>query len=72
LKYSSGAQDSLRISILGRAVARLVLTMNYRMKAPLFVDTISPYPPFIYGWPDTTVSVSVGAEVVRKLPFYCS
>ena len=36
------------------------------------VDTISPYPPFIYSWPDTTVSVSVGAEVVRKLPFYCS
>ena len=36
------------------------------------VDTIPPYPPFIYSWPDTTVSVAVGAEVVRKLPFYCS
>jgi hypothetical protein len=36
------------------------------------VDTIPPYPPFIYGWPDTTVTVSVGSEVVRKLPFYCS
>ena len=36
------------------------------------VDTIPPYPPFIYSWPDTTVNVAVGAEVVRKLPFYCS
>ena len=36
------------------------------------VDTISPYRPFIYQWPDTTVNVTVGAEVVRKLPFYCS
>jgi hypothetical protein len=36
------------------------------------VDTIPPYPPFIYGWTDTTVDVAVGAEVVRKLPFYCS
>ena len=36
------------------------------------VDTIPPYPPFIYSWPDTTVDVAVGAEVVRKLPFYCS
>jgi len=36
------------------------------------VDTIPPYPPFTYGWPDTTVSVAVGAEVVRTLPFYCS
>src|SRR5512140_673104 len=36
------------------------------------VDTIPPYPPFIYNWPDTTVSVATGAEVVRKLPFYCS
>lgn len=36
------------------------------------VDTIPPYPPFIHGWPDTTVNVLVGAEVVRKLPFYCS
>jgi hypothetical protein len=36
------------------------------------VDTIPSYPPFIYSWPDTTVNVAVGAEVVRKLPFYCS
>ena len=36
------------------------------------VDTIAPYPPFIYSWPDTTVTVALGAEVVRKLPFYCS
>lgn len=36
------------------------------------VDTIAPYPPFIYSWPDTTVNVSVGAEAVRRLPFYCS
>lgn len=36
------------------------------------VDTIPPYPPFIYNWPDTTVNVAGGAEVVRKLPFYCS
>lgn len=36
------------------------------------VDTIPPYPPFIYSWTDTTVTVAVGAEVVRKLPFYCS
>lgn len=36
------------------------------------VDTIPPYLPFIYSWPDTTVTVAVGAEVVRKLPFYCS
>ena len=36
------------------------------------VDTIPPYPPFIYSWPDTTVELAVGAEVVRKLPFYCS
>ena len=36
------------------------------------VDTIPPYAPFIYTWPDTTVDVAVGAEVVRKLPFYCS
>ena len=36
------------------------------------VDTISPYPPFVYNWPDTTVDVGVGAEFVRKLPFYCS
>ena len=36
------------------------------------VDTIPPYAPFIYSWPDTTVTVAVGAEVVRKLPFYCS
>ena len=36
------------------------------------VDTLPPYPPFIYSWPDTTVNVAVGAEVVRKLPFYCS
>jgi len=38
----------------------------------MIVDTIPPYPPFTYGWPDTTVSVAVGAEVVRTLPFYCS
>ena len=36
------------------------------------VDTILPYPPFIYNWPDTTITVSAGAELVRKLPFYCS
>ena len=36
------------------------------------VDTIPPYAPFVYSWPDTTVNVAVGAEVVRKLPFYCS
>ena len=36
------------------------------------VDTISPSPPFVYNWPDTTVDVGVGAEFVRKLPFYCS
>jgi hypothetical protein len=36
------------------------------------VDTIPPYPPFIYSWPDTTVNVAVGAEVVRELSFYCS
>ena len=36
------------------------------------VDTIAPYPPFMYSWPDTTVNVAAGAEVVRKLPFYCS
>ena len=36
------------------------------------VDTIPPYPPFTYTWPDTSVNVAVGAEVVRKLPFYCS
>jgi len=36
------------------------------------VDTIPPYPPFIYAWPDTTVNVAAGAEVVRELPFYCS
>jgi hypothetical protein len=36
------------------------------------VDTISPYPPFIYTWPDTTVNVAAGGEVVRELPFYCS
>jgi hypothetical protein len=36
------------------------------------VDTIPPYPPFIYSWPDTTVNVPVGGEVVRTLPFYCS
>ncbi|MDB4914729.1 MAG: hypothetical protein JWM95_2373 [Gemmatimonadetes bacterium] len=36
------------------------------------VDTIPPYPPFIYAWADTTVNVDLGAEVVRKLPFYCS
>ena len=36
------------------------------------VDTIPPYPPFIYSWPDTTVMMTAGAEVVRKLPFYCS
>ena len=36
------------------------------------VDTIPPYPPFTYRWPDTTLSVAVGAEVVWKLPFYCS
>jgi hypothetical protein len=36
------------------------------------VDTIPPYPPFIYTWPYTTDNVAVGAEVVRTLPFYCS
>jgi len=36
------------------------------------VDTIPPYPPFIYSWPDTTLNVAVGADVVRPLPFYCS
>ena len=36
------------------------------------VDTIPPYPAFVYSWPDTTVNAAVGAEVVRKLPFYCS
>ena len=36
------------------------------------VDTIPPYPPFIYDWPDTTVHVAAHAEVVRELPFYCS
>jgi hypothetical protein len=36
------------------------------------VDTIPLFPPFIYGWPDTTMAVAPGAEVVRKLPFYCS
>ena len=36
------------------------------------VDTIPPYAPFVYNWLDTTVTVAVGAEVVRKLPFYCS
>ena len=36
------------------------------------VDTIPPYPPFIYDWPDTTINVAAGAEVVRKLPLYCS
>ena len=38
----------------------------------MIVDTIPPYPPFIYSWADTTVDVAAGAEVVRKLPFYCS
>lgn len=38
----------------------------------MLVDTIPPYPPFTYSWPDTTVDVAAGAEVVRKLPFYCS
>lgn len=36
------------------------------------VDTIRPFPPFIYTWPDTTVNVAAGAEVVHQLPFYCS
>jgi hypothetical protein len=36
------------------------------------VDTVAPFPPFVYDWPDTTLSVAAGAEVVRKLPFYCS
>jgi hypothetical protein len=36
------------------------------------VDTIPPFPPFIHSWPDTIVNVTGGAEVVRKLPFYCS
>jgi hypothetical protein len=36
------------------------------------VDTIPPDPPLIYSWPDTIVNAAVGAEVVRKLPFYCS
>ena len=36
------------------------------------VDTIPPSTPFVYSWPDTTVTVAAGAEVVRKLPFYCS
>ena len=36
------------------------------------VDTLAPYPPFVYSWPDTTVNVAAGAEVVRRLPFYCS
>jgi hypothetical protein len=38
----------------------------------IIVDMISPYPPFIYRWPDTTINVAAGAEVVRNLPFYCS
>ena len=36
------------------------------------VDTIASFAPFLYDWPDTTVSVAAGAEVVRTLPFYCS
>ena len=43
----------------------------HRVRATI-VDTIPPYPPFTYSWPDTTVAVAVGAEVVRELPFYCS
>jgi hypothetical protein len=38
----------------------------------MIVDTIPSYPAFVYGWADTTVDVALGAEVVRKLPFYCS
>jgi hypothetical protein len=38
----------------------------------MIVDTIPPYPAFIYSWPDTTVDIAVGAEAVRALPFYCS
>jgi hypothetical protein len=39
------------------------------------VDTIPPFPafpPFVYSWPDTTITVSAGTEAVRTLPFYCS
>lgn len=39
------------------------------------VDTVPPFPrfpPFIYGWPDTILTVSAGAEGVRTLSFYCS
>jgi hypothetical protein len=48
-----------------------VQTGIHKVRAAI-VDTIPPYLPLIYSWPDTTVTVAVGAEVVRKLPFYCS
>ena len=47
---------------------------SHQVRAEI-VDTIPPFPafpPFIYKWPDTTVTVPAGAEVVRKLSFYCS
>jgi hypothetical protein len=37
----------------------------------ILVDTITSSV-LIHSWPDTNVSVAGGAEVVRKLPFYCS
>ena len=36
------------------------------------IDTVPSFAPFTYVWPDTTVDLAAGAEVVRKLPFYCS
>jgi hypothetical protein len=44
---------------------------SHQLRAAI-VDTISPSVPFVYDWPDTTVAVAAGAEVVRTLPFYCS
>jgi hypothetical protein len=38
----------------------------------MIVDTFPSNSVFTYSWPDTTVNVAAGAEVVRKLPFYCS
>ena len=38
----------------------------------MIVDTILPNQTLTHRWPDTTVNVAAGAEVVRTLPFYCS
>jgi hypothetical protein len=44
---------------------------THQLRAAI-VDTIPSFPPFIYNWPDTTITVPIGGEVVRKLSFYCS